>query len=196
MPKIGYWIIGIFLMLIFTTFMAMLRTRKKTPVIVKAPAPATQMSLESMPISAPPPPPEIVPVEKTLSAGEITLNAYPPNDDSGIAKISRAIAVLAMKDPLWVTDFREFGRLIDETGFCGSDAILPLIFGKPDAENVREGRRRIAGPNLSVSCNLRDLVYFNRILNPTTGKKEGLTICFVDGFFYKAEADSGNNYSR
>ena len=137
-----------------------------------------------------------MPIAKDSSGAESMLRAYPAEDRSPVAQVIRELAALAMKDQLWVKDFREFGKIIDETNFCGSDALVPLVFGKPDAENVRTGQRRMSPTNLIVDCNLRDLLYYQRVLNPTTGKNENLTICFVDGFFYKAVAESGNHYSR
>lgn len=198
MPVWGYWVLGGFIALLVFAFIAMTRTRKpqiampekQAPALAKAPLARKEIPL---PVTLP------KPVPKPLSNAEFVLKDYPTDKSasSGAARAQRAIALLAMKDPLWVTDFQNVSDLSNDVESCIISPLFLRIFGKPDSERVYEVNGKVVSfLQTRRDYRLNEYTYFNRALNPTTQKRESLTIQFVDSVFSAAIASSGNKLER
>lgn len=130
------------------------------------------------------------------------------NDD-----ITKEYQKLSADQSLWVSDFRPLEKLmrIDEVfpgsymfaaepEFLSFDPHFISNFGKPDRERTYDiktttlDHRLRTVPGLDVR--VRELTYENRLLNPTTEKKEDLTVEFYNGFYRRAVASPSGNSSR
>jgi hypothetical protein len=130
-------------------------------------------------------------------------------DDS----ITKEYQKLSADQSLWVSDFRPLERLmrVDEV-FVGSymfvakpeflsfDINFISKFGKPDRESTYNLKTTTLDHRLrdvpGVDVRVRELTYESRLLNPTTEKKEDLTIEFYNGFYRRAVASPSGNSSR
>lgn len=127
--------------------------------------------------------------------------------------ITKEYQKLSANQSLWVSDFRPLEKLmrIDEVfpgsymfaaepEFLSFDPHFISNFGKPDKERTYDIKtttldhrfRKVPGLDVRV----RELTYENRLLNPTTEKKEDLTIEFYNGFYRRAVANPSGNSSR
>ena len=192
LPKWGYVVIGSFLALLGSGWAILTAPppAKEKPQPEKA-SDARQKE-ETFDAALPEPPP------KVRSEAEILVDAH-AGTSSPIAKTVREIARLAKKENLWVSDFEDLAKMSNESTVVPSAILFLKIFGKPDAEYLHtENYQTLTMQVLrtSVPVAVTDYTYYGRILNPTTEKREDLTVSFALTMFCRAKSTSGHVVER
>ena len=193
LPVWGYWLIGSVLLGMLVTLLGLNGTLRQlasaahpkpaAPAII---APVVEVPITASPIPVPPAPPP-------QSKAQIFLESLPDAPLSAEDGIRKQIALLAMKDPLWVNDFRDLYKTTQDQKSMTAPIFIQLFFGKPDSEWVHDTEREFLG--IIHRYHIQEPTYQERIVNPTTGKKESLTFVYVDFKFDGVKSiASGHSY--
>ena len=204
-PPAGWWVIGTFVLVLAAVIICLFDLPKRAASNLSriswpsfktvTPAPAVPNPIINLPISplvVPPP----VPVKIPSFAEMILARPSTGQPSSHYDKVEREIATLTMKETLWIPDFSKLVSLTRED-FPKSALLSPVlfaIFGKPDSEYGYTEQRRFVDFLPPNTVHFTNYTYFDRILNPTTEKKEHLTVQFSDGFFVGVMSPSGHSW--
>lgn len=201
-PLWGYFVIGSFLMAIGATIFIIKKgpspTREDPKVVTTEIVESEKQPSKPVPIpnTLETPPKDTPP--KVRSNAEFILSDHPDNPNASIlSKTQREIALLSLKEPLWVYDFRKLAELSRADQPAALKVLFLHIFGKPDTERVYSVNAKVVSfLDVRRDYSVTAYTYSNRLLNPTTDKREDLIVEFVDGLFSRAAGTSGHECLR
>lgn len=186
-PLWGYVPIFAFLAVIGGAYLK-LRPVQKSPKII-----ATSPAVEKPAVVTAPPPTAIPdPPKEPPSPAEGFLLIHPKDGDDDAVNVSREIATLALREILWISDFKRLADMAKDIRGVGWDGLFLALFGRPDSEKVLHEPNEFLPSRIHA---FRYFIYYDRVVNPTTGKPEDLFVEFIDGNFRRVLTRSGHEMS-
>lgn len=182
-PPWGYVPIIALLALIGGTYLKLRPVPKETPIPAIAQAPEKPPEPITPPLPAPEPP------KKPPSPAEGFLLIHPQDGDDEAVNASREIATLALRENLWISDFRRLADMAKDIRGVGWDGLFLALFGHPDSEKVLTERNEFLPSRYN---SFRYFIYYDRVVNPVTAKPEDLFVEFIDGKFRRVLTRSGH----